>query len=74
MKSAFGYLDIGETDGLRAGMVLLAYQDGKQRSYRLKVLCPCGPSARVDIIEILRSEIPQPRDIQVGDVVTTKAL
>lgn len=77
-EDGFGYLDIGGDHGLQAGMQLVAYDAACAdrddaaclRPARLKVVCPCDDSARIEFVS------PGVRDpgsppVPLGDVVST---
>lgn len=61
-------LNIGGNQGLISGMTLAAFTDDVYRDCRVKVLCPCDDTARV---EILCSDAEAPGDLAVGDHVST---
>lgn len=80
-EDGFGYLDIGGDHGLQAGMQLVAYDAACAdkndatclRPGRLKVVCPCDDSARIEFVYpgVPVSDPPQVRLRRVGDVVST---
>lgn len=80
-EDGFGYLDIGGDHGLQAGMQLVAYDAACAdkndatclRSGRLKVVCPCDDSARIEFVNpgVLHPASPLARLGRVGDVVST---
>ena len=74
----FGYLDIGGEQGLQAGMQLVAYDPACAaeneaaclRAGRLKVVCPCDDSARIEFVYQETSDSGS-RQISIGDHVST---
>lgn len=77
-EAGFGYLDVGGDHGLQSGMQLVAYDADCRsndaptclRPYRLKVVCPCDDSARVEFVYSPGTDPVPPFDA-VGDTVST---
>ncbi|MCH7719857.1 MAG: hypothetical protein IH988_02545 [Planctomycetes bacterium] len=77
-EDGFGYLDIGGDHGLQAGMQLVAYDSACPdkndatclRTGRLKVVCPCDDSARIEFV-YPGVPVSSPPQVAIGDVVST---
>lgn len=77
-EDGFGYLDIGGEHGLLAGMQLVAYDAACAdknaaaclRAVRLKVVCPCDDSARIEFVNPGVAGPASPM-VSIGDVVST---